>query len=191
MRTHAPKHDLSRASSSVPASGHSVDPVALPQRALGNRAMQRILADAEMGAPLQTKLLVGSPSDRFEQEAHRVSEQVSRIGEPRVQRQLSHVGAEAAGQFRAPPIVAEVLNTPGQPLERETRVSMEHRFGHKDGLVADHDLILPEQLRALRPSHRRCTSADRTLNLQAYAPGEEHEGHVSPPVCHAASPESG
>jgi hypothetical protein len=46
-------------------------------RALGNRAT---------GAFLQTKLEVGPPGDRYEQEADRVADTVMRMSEPSVQR---------------------------------------------------------------------------------------------------------
>lgn len=47
-----------------------------------------------------------------------------------------HTGAESS---TAPPIVHEMLRSPGQPLDANTRASMESRFGHDFGSVRVHD----------------------------------------------------
>ncbi len=104
-------------------------------------------------AAIQTKLAINKPGDEFEQEADRVSEQVMRIPEPQLQRacpcgggcpkcqteqpgrepeslQTKRVQANDTGQIAAPPIVHEVLRSPGHPLDPATRAFMEPRFGH-------------------------------------------------------------
>jgi len=107
------------------------------------------------GNALQPKLVVGSPNDRFEQEANRVAEQVMRMPEPSrggawtlagarpaVQRRLGR--SEGQATLTAPPAVEDVLSSPGRPLDTATRVFFEDRFGfdfsrvrvHADGRAA-------------------------------------------------------
>ncbi len=94
------------------------------------------------------------PGDKYEQEADRVAEQVMRMPEPQVQRQcacgktstganalsarkkkeasrsLQRVASSPVGGIAAPPIVNDVLSSPGSPLPTATRSFMESRFGH-------------------------------------------------------------
>lgn len=100
-----------------------------------------------LGKPLQTKLAVSQPGDEFEQEADRVAEQVMRmpdaelnrqhrdIGTPLVQRRATNGGT---GLMEAPPIVHNVLNSPGQPLAAATRAFFEPRFGYDFSQVRVH-----------------------------------------------------
>ncbi len=103
---------------------------------------------------LQTKLAVNAPGDEYEQEADHVSAQVMRLPEPspRVgaedqqhkpgqehQRlQTKRVDGSDLGQTEAPPLVHEVLRSPGQPLDAATRAFMEPRFGHDFSQVRVH-----------------------------------------------------
>jgi len=108
---------------------------------------------------IQTKLSVNKPGDQYEQEADRISEQVMRMPEPHLERtcggacpkcqaeQLGHgherlqtqrVGAGDWGQTEVPPLVHEVLRSPGQPIDPATRVFMEQRFGRDFSRVRVH-----------------------------------------------------
>jgi len=110
---------------------------------------------------IQTKLAISKPGDEYEQEADRVSEQVMRIPEPQLQRacpcgggcprcqteqpgqehehlQTKRVGSSDLGQTAIPPTVHEVLRSPGQSLDPETRSFMEPRFGHDFSRVRVH-----------------------------------------------------
>lgn len=97
---------------------------------------------------LQTKLRVSEPADAYEQEADRVAEQVMRMPEPAnvsgartpVTRSLvqRHVPKYSAGLPEAPPIVEEVLASPGKPLDAATRAFFEPRFGHDFSRVRVH-----------------------------------------------------
>src|SRR5262245_53692403 len=70
-----------------------VRPILHLQRTIGNQAVQRMLQTGN-GIPIQaaatrvkqTKRLVNTPGHSYEQEADRVSEQIMRMPEPRVQR---------------------------------------------------------------------------------------------------------
>lgn len=102
---------------------------------------------SHVGKPLQTKLRINEPADQYEQEADRVAEQVMRmpevdvnertndVGSPLVQRQATGSGT---GMMEAPPIVDDVLNSPGQPLDTATRAFFEPRFGHDFSRVRVH-----------------------------------------------------
>jgi hypothetical protein len=93
---------------------------------------------------IQTKLAINQPGDEYEQEADRISEQVMRM--PKSQQpsraheslQTKRVQASDTGQTAAPPIVDEVIASPGQPLDPATRAFMEPRFGVDFGQVRIH-----------------------------------------------------
>ena len=52
--------------------------------------------------------------------------------------QMKEAGPASSGGLEAPPIVHEVLNSPGQPLDAGTRDFMEPRFGHDFSSVRIH-----------------------------------------------------
>jgi hypothetical protein len=112
---------------------------------------------------IQTKLTVNTPGDKFEQEADRVAEQVMRMPEPQVQRQcacgksstegecseckkkkqevtgnLQRVASSPVGGMTAPPIVNDVLGSPGSALPTGERSFMESRFGQDFSHVRVH-----------------------------------------------------
>ncbi|MBW4671111.1 MAG: DUF4157 domain-containing protein [Cyanomargarita calcarea GSE-NOS-MK-12-04C] len=102
----------------------------------------------------QTKLNISEPGDKYEQEAERIADEVMRMPEPSVQRQMEPkeegviqtkaINSQVASSVpiqessEVPPIVQEVLNSPGQPLDLETRTFMESRFGHDFSQVRVH-----------------------------------------------------
>lgn len=184
------------------------------QRTIGNRAVLRLLRahaeglDAEPAASASThpahdsgptpsvaaraKLAVGEPGDEYEQEADRVSAQVMRVSEPRVQRACAcggecpscqtnqtaegdeplrtkrdHGGATARS---APPAVHDALASPGRPLDSSTRAFMEGRFGHDFGRVRVHtDARAAESARAV-DALAYTVGADIVFGAGQYAP---------------------
>jgi Domain of unknown function (DUF4157) len=111
---------------------------------------------------------INQPGDEYEQEADRVSDQVMRMpelptpqagpggagcpecraeppGQERARLQAKQTGPNDAGQAEAPPIVHEVLRSPGQPLDTATRAFMEPRFGHDFSQVRVHSDAAAEQ----------------------------------------------
>ncbi|HBB32030.1 MAG TPA: hypothetical protein DDZ80_10900 [Cyanobacteria bacterium UBA8803] len=91
---------------------------------------------------IQTKLKIGEPGDQYEQEADRVADEVMRMPEPSVQRQIepeeeeeeeivytkaisSPISPVSKGQDEGevPLIVAAVLRSQGRPLNQDTRTS--------------------------------------------------------------------
>jgi hypothetical protein len=102
---------------------------------------------------IPAKLVINQPRDESEQEADHVSEKVMRMPEPQRQSvsnnngaqgqthgalQLKRVGGSDLGQTEAPPVVNEVLRSPGQPLDATTRGFMEPRFGHDFSQIRVH-----------------------------------------------------
>jgi Domain of unknown function (DUF4157) len=101
---------------------------------------------------LQTKLRISEPEDEYEREADRIAEQVMRMPDSLVQQQVNP--EEKLMQRKATPkpttlnsnssfsetpsIVREALNSPGQPLDSETRIFMESRFKHDLSQVRVH-----------------------------------------------------
>jgi Domain of unknown function (DUF4157) len=111
-------------------------------------------------APIQAKLAINKPGDEYEQEADRISEQVMRMPDPQprasacdgacgtrqtrqtvqepVPLQKNGVESDGVGETAAPPIVDDVLRSPGQPLDAATRAYFEPRFGHDFSRVRVH-----------------------------------------------------
>ncbi len=127
----------------------------VPQMA-GNLAVQRLF---RAGA-IQAKLRISQPGDADEQEADRIAEQVvsdKPVGtiqrkcaacaegttcpkceeEERVQPK-EKPGHRSLGLTSAPPIVYEVLSSPGQPLGTTERAYFELRFGRDFGDIRVH-----------------------------------------------------
>jgi hypothetical protein len=103
---------------------------------------------------LQTKLTIDTPGDQYEQEADRLAEQVMSMPDPSaaavlrvpeavssVQRKCaacedeekSHVQRKESSNSEltsTPPIVSQVFDSPGQPMDHLTKRFMEQRFGY-------------------------------------------------------------
>jgi hypothetical protein len=138
---------------------------------------------------LQRKLVVGQVNDPLEHEADHVADQVMRMPESRPtigaapmglntglsrkcaaceeeQKQTSgtlqaHPAAVArAAPNAAPPIVHEVLRSPGRPLDAASRGFFEPRFGHSFGQVRIH-------------TDRKATESARAVNALAYTVGRD------------------
>jgi Domain of unknown function (DUF4157) len=133
-----------------------------------------------LGQPLQTKLRISEPGGEHEQEADRVAEQVVRMPDPvleegrgkntaapLVQRK---VNASPCGIGVAPPIVRDVLASPGQPLDAATRAFFEPRFGHDFSHVRLHtDPGAAKAVNAIS-SHAFTVGQDVVIGPQKYAP---------------------
>ncbi len=93
---------------------------------------------------IQTKLTINEPSDRYEQEADRVADQVMTASAhpavsdapPRIQRFTGQATGQA--DMAAPASVDRVLSSPGRPLEPGLQQDMEQRFGHDFSQVRVH-----------------------------------------------------
>jgi outer membrane protein OmpA-like peptidoglycan-associated protein len=133
---------------------------------------------------------IDSPRDQYKPEAERVAEQVMRMPEPQLQRkcacggtcadcqkehedqplQMKRVGGNNLGGTEAPPLVHEVLLSPGQPLDAATRAVMEPRFGHDFSKVRVH-------------TDTRANESAHAVNALAYTVGPQivfGAGHYRP-----------
>jgi len=118
---------------------------------------------------IQPKLTLGAPNDVYEKEADRVADQVMRMSDEEVRTSpappsVQRLCSECEEELRAkpangspnpaavvPPIVHEVLRSPGQPLDAETRSFFEPRFGQDFGDVRLHtDARAAESARRLQ-----------------------------------------
>lgn len=146
LQTNAERLEAGLASTSLPRFAHDFGRIPVHQKPRPN---------------VQANLKVGSPGARHEQEADRISEQVMRMPEPRRQRaracgggcqtgsteqpdqehalvQSKGSGSSDLGLTAAPPIVHEVLGSPGQALNPATRAFMEPRFNRDFSRVRVH-----------------------------------------------------
>jgi hypothetical protein len=131
------------------------------------------LLNVSPALPLQPKLTISQPDDPYEQEADRVAERIMRMPEPAVQGKggfpagnnngckdgqekkqealvQRKVSAHSPTAADVPPIVHEVLRSPGEPLDTGTRTSLEPKFGFDFGSVRVHsDARAAESARAI------------------------------------------
>ena len=124
-----------------------------------HNAQSPCCALSPMGA-VQRKLVVGAPNDPLEHEADRVADQVMRMREPaahpalaappQISRKCAACEEEEKKKLQpqaapfhqpahdVPPIVDDVLRSPGRALEGQTRAFFESRFQHDFGGVRVH-----------------------------------------------------
>jgi hypothetical protein len=123
---------------------------------------------------IQGKLIVNQPGDAYEQEADRVADQVLCMpdADTRILRRLCADCAEEGeatpvlltssaptGHAVAPPIVHEVLRSPGQPLDVSTHAFFERRFGHDFRQVRVH-------------TDTKAAASSRAVQATAYTVGQ-------------------
>lgn len=128
---------------------------------------------------IQRKLAINKPGDEYEQQADRVADHVTRAAEPQIQRACACGGScskcsgeeeshsasmlqrypSASGDLtEAPPLVSEVLRSPGRPLDRSTNSFMESRFGYDFSQVRVH-------------TDSRAASSAKAIDARAYTVG--------------------
>ncbi len=117
-------------------------------------------------ARVQAKLAINQPGDEYEQEADRAAEQVTHAPVAQLQRRA----ADQAGPTTVPPSVHEVLHSPGQPLDANTRAFMEPRFGQDFSGVRVHaDAKAAESARAVN-ALAYTVGRDVVFGTEQYAP---------------------
>jgi hypothetical protein len=135
---------------------------------------------------LQPKLAIGRSDDPSEREADHVAERVMRMPEPsaahgllqrkcasceeedKVQRKTSGNSMNGAAP---PPVVHDVLRTPGQPLDVSTRGFMERRFGYDFGDVRIHTEALASQSAEAVAARAYTVGSNIAFRQGEYAPG--------------------
>ncbi len=141
------KTDLSRSMNSP------VDQILFLQRTIGNQAVQRLIGS---GA-LQTTLAIGKPGDIYEQEADRVAEQVLRMPEPEVERQVE----EEEKELVQPKLVANAENSIQRQVEEEEEeeelLQTKELTGHKAEIILD----LESRIQAIGGGSQPMTESER------------------------------
>ncbi len=103
-----------------------------------------------LGKPLQRKLAISEPGDRYEQEADRIADQVmassgsGAVTATPVQVQR-FTGSPFSQSTEVPASVERVLASPGQPLEPGLREDMETRFDYDFSQIRIHSDYLARQ----------------------------------------------
>ena len=121
VRVSAKKPEAKRASSFTPTQktdvSHSInspiDQILHLQRTIGNQAVQRLFKSGM----IQAKLRIGQPNDKYEQEADRVADEVMRMPEPQVQRQVEPEEEEEEETLQSKPLVSQI--TPLVQVQRQ------------------------------------------------------------------------
>jgi hypothetical protein len=140
---------------------------------------------------IQRKLKVGAVDDPLEHEADRVADQVIRTPAPEISAaappqvsrkcagceeeeklQKKAAGPQAAGS-EAPPLVHEVVRSPGQPLDAETRGFFELRFGHDFSRVRVHTGASAEQSARAVNAHAYTVRNNMVFGAGQFAPGTQ------------------
>jgi hypothetical protein len=144
-------------------------------KSTANAEKSRLISASRSGRELliQRKLEIGAVNDPLEHEADAVADKVVRMPEtPFLQRQgagdeeevlqKKEVTGDASGapKSEAPPIVHDVLSSPGQALDTTTRTFMESRFGHDFSDVRLH-------------TDAKAAESARAVNAQAYTVGRD------------------
>lgn len=140
---------------------------------------------------IQPKLKVNEPGDQYEREADHVVGQVMRMLDPQLQRlkpcvsgcasrlqrqadskclKINHVPASATNRYGVPPIVNEVLRSPGRPLDVAARTFFEPRFGHDFSRVRIHTDARAVQAAEMTNSLAFTVRQDIVFNARQYAP---------------------
>jgi len=132
------------------------------------------------GASLMAKLAVSEPGDALEREADTVADAViaggrlaGDVGAPAVPglQRCGSVPSESCPCHDAPPVVGEVLRSPGETLDAETRSLMESRFGRDFGDVRVHaDELAAESARSVN-ALAYTVGRDIVFDAGQYAPG--------------------
>ncbi len=140
-----------------------------------------------LGGTFQAKLRINQPGDPFEREADRVAEQVMRMPAPGLPHRSKkggeedvfqtrsvvqrRVGGDVGTQAEVPPVVHDVLRSPGRPLDPATRAFFEPRFGHDFSAVRIHtDARAAESARAVN-ALAYTVGRDVVFGAGQYAPG--------------------
>ncbi|MEM6253777.1 MAG: DUF4157 domain-containing protein [Cyanobacteria bacterium P01_D01_bin.156] len=132
--------------------------------------------DEEDESPVQAKLTIGQPNDKYEQEADQVAAKVMRMPEGELEEEDNTLQAKPNIQAKgvAPAVPENFENQLGQhkgggrPLSDETRAYMEPRFGADFGSVRVHEApTLASSIQAQALTHGQ----DIYFNSGKYNPG--------------------
>ncbi len=151
---------IQRTKSSQPIKSPA-DRILFLQRTIGNQAVQRLIKSGT----LQTKLKIGQPGDKYEQEADRVADAVMRMPEPGVQRQVEP--EEEEEMLQSKPLANQI--TPLVQVQRQEEPEEEEETLQAKPLAEE---ITPLVQRQVEPE-------EEEEELQA-KPNSSHISEVNP-----------
>jgi len=149
---------------------------------------------------IQPKLIINQPNDIYEQEADAMADKVMRSSAQKstqglffkpasfIQRQRAHCGEEEKLQMKSdgqndnaitvPPLVNDVINSVGQPLETGTKNFMKERFGYDFGSVQIHNDSSAHQSAAAINALAYTHGDHIVFNEGRYEPGSNSGKHL-------------
>jgi len=132
----------------------SVDRILFLQRTVGNQAVQRLLRS---GGALQAKLKIGQPGDKYELEADRVADEVMRMPEPEMQRQVEEEEEEI---LQTKPLVDQITPLVQRQVEEEEEEEMLQAKSREDA-TSEVTNDLESQINAIKGSGRPLAESER------------------------------
>ncbi|HWT00905.1 MAG TPA: DUF4157 domain-containing protein [Pyrinomonadaceae bacterium] len=144
--------------------------------------LQPSVSPSQARPVIQAKLPVNQPGDVHEQEADRVSEQLTNSDEPQSQRavtndrqpdgqsQTKQAPANNSVETAASPVIHEALHSSGQPLDSSTREFFEPRFGHDLSRVRVHSSPAADQMAESVGARAFTLGSDIVFGRGEYAP---------------------
>ena len=153
-------------------------PVLQLQQQLGNQAVQRLLDSKRIHA----KLTIGQPDDKYEQEADRVADQVMRMPDPAIQRDINDLDEDELeqGKIQTKPLATtitpaiqrlcpgceeELQLQPTEEIEKEEEDEEKKRLQAKEmpGQTLDVSHELEGTINSLRSGGQVISSSDRNF----------------------------
>ncbi len=132
----------------------SVNRILFLQRTVGNQAVQRLMKSKA----LQAKLRIGQPGDKYEQEADRVADEVMRMREPGVQRQVEEEEEEEILQTK--PLVDQITPLVQRQVEEEEEEEMLQAKSREDA-TSEVSYGLESQINAIKGGGRPLAESER------------------------------
>lgn len=128
--------------------------------------------------PVQAKLTINQPGDRYEQEAERIADQVMAMPADIAARGMPQRIQRFSGQSKAeidaaPGSVNKALASPGKPLDPLLQQDMEQRFGHDFSRVRVHSDKDAEQSAREVSAHAYTVGQNIVFGLGRFAPGTQ------------------
>ena len=131
-----------------------VDQILFLQRTIGNQAVQRLMRS---GA-LQAKLRIGQPGDVYEQEADRVADEVMRMPEPEMQRQVEPEEEEEE-ILQTKPLVDQITPLVQRQVEEEEEEMLQAKSMEDATPEVSNDL--ESQINAIKGGGRPLAESER------------------------------
>jgi len=132
-----------------------VDQILFLQKTIGNQAVQRIV---KSGA-LQAKLRIGQPGDKYEQEADRVADEVMRMAEPEMQRQVDEEEEEEILQTK--PLVDQITPVVQRQVEEEEEEEEMIQANSREDSTPEVSNDLESQINAIKGGGRPLAESER------------------------------